>query len=1058
MKKKILALAIGGVLSAGTQASINDVLITEFIEGGNSSKRALELTNIGSDSITFDSSHVITTENNDGSARTPISLDGSTIAAGETLVILPSSPDQGLLDAIALNQAENSNILKSSNAKFYGYNYIALNQSGTDLDSLGTSGAKSAFSVDTTIRRRVLDSDGTIPPQSNTYDPAQWEALAKDTFDGAGSPTLSEASISAELKTINEIQDGYFDGLKVQVTGTVSAVFTSAVKGFYIYQESNDGLPTTSDGLFVNSEAFKLDDDSRLIAAGDVVTLVGTISESYGQTELKQIESQNVDSSGGAAPAAVDLKMIKADDGSFKNMMRRYDGMFVNLPADIDQDDTSAPDDTYTGKSGEQTMRVTQPYTKDWDNYSNNIHLAYESIKIQPNQENVAGSQDAIDAIAENKQKTLIVEADNSKNTIDIIDYYPDFNPKSATDYDATKHAIRINDGVVGLKGAVKLEYGTYTLYVPQGPEFYATKDTFVKNTPRTDKPVLDLSSMDSDEFPITIATQNVLNLFNSPFGGDANLHGDNRGADTQEEYDRQKAKIVTALRALDADILGLMEIENNGFGTFGTIAELVATVNEFYTEDKSDEQDDADAISKRYVFVAYDSDGNTIIDSEDSIGSDAITSGILYRPAKVSLKGSNIISMPQQHAPTIVNDNNQVVKDGNDDVLESGDNYMRNTVAAEFAINQTGKRLTVAVNHFKSKGSTCWEDWQGTDFGDTVQWKSDPADDDQQGNCENFRVAAAVQLGTELGKMGGDQVIIGDFNSYAKEDPMLVLTKNETDKTLTAARDTFIGKTPQFGSNGANITKSYGFLNAVSMKESKDEPSWSYIWNDEVGSLDHLLMTASLKDRLEDAKDWHINSSEAPLLDYNFEYKGDGLDGESETEDDNGAIIFYKDDAFRSSDHDSAVMVLSYKSGETDGNRVYLAINSGLINVPYSIPASAGVKVGDMAIISLKPQSDNISMNDVVIPITPIKSSALSLTNIEVKGLDAGNYSATMYLERDGQKLANSQVSLPLEVSKQDSLTPKIVINESDNSGGSFGIFGIMSLLGLGFLRRKTK
>jgi len=698
MKKKILALAIGGVLSASAQASINDILITEFIEGGNSSKRALELTNTGNDSITFDSSHVITIENNDGSARTPISLDGSTMSAGETLVILPSSPDQGLLDAIALNQGGNSNLLESSNAKFYGYNYIALNQNDTDLDSLGTSGGKSEFSVDTTIRRRALDSHGTIPTQSNIYEPAQWEALAKDTFDGAGSPALSEASIPAVLKTINEIQDGYFDGLKVEVTGTVSAVLTSAVKGFYIYQESNDGLPTTSDGLFVNSAAFKLDDDSRLIVAGDVVTLVGTIAESYGQTELKQIESTVVDSSGGTAPAAVDLKMIEADDGSFKNMMRRYDGMFVNLPADIDLD----------GKAGDQTMRVTQPYTKDWDNYSNNMHLAYDSIKIQPNQENVAGSQEASDAIQANKDKTLIVEADNSNNTIDIIDYYPGFNPKTAENagisYDATDNAIRINDGVVGLRGAVKLEYGTYTLYVPQGSDYHVTKDTFIKNTPRTTTPDLDLSSMASDEFAITVATQNVLNLFNSPFGGDTNLHGDNRGADTEEEFTRQQDKIVNTIRAIDADILGLMEIENNGFGSFSAISKLVAQINQYYSDRDPSDKDKPYSTTNKYVFVGFDSDGNSVLDNLDSVGTDAITSGILYRPSTVTLKETHIISMPRQDAPTIVNDNNQVVKDSKQNVLENGKNYMRETVAAEFIVNQTGKNLTVAVNHFKSK------------------------------------------------------------------------------------------------------------------------------------------------------------------------------------------------------------------------------------------------------------------------------------------------------------------------------------------------------------------
>jgi hypothetical protein len=47
----------------------------------------------------------------------------------------------------------------------------------------------------------------------------------------------------------------------------------------------------------------------------------------------------------------------------------------------------------------------------------------------------------------------------------------------------------------------------------------------------------------------------NVLNYFIT-FG--------ERGAEDQEEFDRQKQKLVTALSGVDADIFGLHELENN--------------------------------------------------------------------------------------------------------------------------------------------------------------------------------------------------------------------------------------------------------------------------------------------------------------------------------------------------------------------------------------------------------------------------------------------------------------------------------------------------------------
>ena len=53
-----------------------------------------------------------------------------------------------------------------------------------------------------------------------------------------------------------------------------------------------------------------------------------------------------------------------------------------------------------------------------------------------------------------------------------------------------------------------------------------------------------------------TVASFNVLNYFTT-LG--------RRGANDQEEFDRQEAKIVARIAEIDADIVGLIEIENNG-------------------------------------------------------------------------------------------------------------------------------------------------------------------------------------------------------------------------------------------------------------------------------------------------------------------------------------------------------------------------------------------------------------------------------------------------------------------------------------------------------------
>ncbi|POF49587.1 nuclease, partial [Vibrio vulnificus] len=110
-------------------------------------------------------------------------------------------------------------------------------------------------------------------------------------------------------------------------------------------------------------------------------------------------------------------------------------------------------------------------------------------------------------------------------------------------------------------------------------PTANVTKANFVHNTPRTSSPVIKESYGD-DGFTIKVATQNVLNYFNSPYGGHDNQFGDNRGAESQQEFERQQAKIVEAIYGLDADIVGLMEVENNGFGDFSAIRELLEAIN----------------------------------------------------------------------------------------------------------------------------------------------------------------------------------------------------------------------------------------------------------------------------------------------------------------------------------------------------------------------------------------------------------------------------------------------------------------------------------------------
>ena len=59
---------------------------------------------------------------------------------------------------------------------------------------------------------------------------------------------------------------------------------------------------------------------------------------------------------------------------------------------------------------------------------------------------------------------------------------------------------------------------------------------------------------------------------------GDSNSPANCRGANNLAEFNRQQAKIVEALAALNADAVGLMEMQNNGDLAVG---HLVAALNQ---------------------------------------------------------------------------------------------------------------------------------------------------------------------------------------------------------------------------------------------------------------------------------------------------------------------------------------------------------------------------------------------------------------------------------------------------------------------------------------------
>jgi predicted extracellular nuclease len=218
----------------------------------------------------------------------------------------------------------------------------------------------------------------------------------------------------------------------------------------------------------------------------------------------------------------------------------------------------------------------------------------------------------------------------------------------------------------------------------------------------------------------LRVAAFNVRNLFHTldrgrPVCGPAR-DLDCRGARTPEERERQRLKLAAALRGLDADVVGLVEVEN---GPSDALRNLVAALG-------------GNGEDAGYAFV-----------DTGPIGRDAIRVALLYRPARVAPTGPFAL-LDRRAAP------------------DFDDARNRPSLAQTFEERATGERFAVVVNHFKSKSGTC---------------EGDPDTGDGQAACNRTRTRAARALarwlaGDPLGSGDPDVLILGDLNAYAREDP----------------------------------------------------------------------------------------------------------------------------------------------------------------------------------------------------------------------------------------------------------------------------------------------
>ncbi|MCF4009181.1 ExeM/NucH family extracellular endonuclease [Rheinheimera sp. UJ63] len=774
MKKTLIAATLALILAPVAQA---ELFISEYVEGSSNNK-ALELYNPGTSAINLSDYRIRVYSNGALTSSVNQQLSGS-LAAGETFIYAASNAAAAIL-AVA-NVTTGSGLWNGNDA-------IVIEKNGEVVDSFGRVGenpgtawtGNGVTTIDKTLRRKSVLRDTNI---SDAFDPSvEWIQFDRDDFsdlgmfNGTGAPIDPEEPVDPEplpplvcgatFTPISAIQGAGNVSPLIGQTVVVEAVVTHTLPGLrgYMIQASDleqDTDPLTSEGVFVFTDNANLN-----VTAGQRVRLQAQVAEAFSNTQLQNV-TQSVACGTAELPSAVTVSLPVAA----LDYLERYEGMLVQFAQEL-----TVNSNFTLGRFGELVLSNGRRYT--------------------PTQVVTPGAAAQALAAEHALNRIMLDDASTVQNAATVIYPAPGLT---------AMNTVRAGDTVVGLTGTLYYSFNEYRVNPINSVNFVATN-------PRTAQPEL------SGDGNVKIASFNVLNYFNGDgLGGGFPTA---RGANNLFEFERQRAKILAALAALDATVIGVMEIENDGFTETSAIADLVRGLQQVSGQD-----------DWRFVSV------NTPV-----IGTDQITVGMLYRAN---------LATPVGDAQVLDESNSATDANG---VALFNTRSNRPMLAQRFKLTSNNAEFAVMVNHLKSKGSAC---------------SGDPDLNDGQGNCNITRTRAAEAVGQFAAQHFNaiPALVIGDLNSYAKEDPLTALAHA-------------------------------GYANVFDVLEKT--PTYGYVFDGLAGQLDHALLNEPARRYLVDAAEWHINADEPISLDYNQEFKSEQQ-----------RIDFYAPDAYRSSDHDPVIVAL---------------------------------------------------------------------------------------------------------------------------------------------------
>ena len=408
----------------------------------------------------------------------------------------------------------------------------------------------------------------------------------------------------------------------------------------------------TGDGNAETSDGIFVYTTVDNVAVGDKVQITATVSEYYTKTQLGTVTATTKISSNNTLP----VTKVQYDASTFN--WEQYEGMLVEF---------------------DQVLYVTAN-----SNLQASGQLSLNPIrKFNATNQCLPSSSEYSNMIALNAKAQILLDDGITTSS---------YTPIVFADANGTR---RTGERVKGLRAVVDYSSSSYVVYPAVAPVFYGN--------PR----------------PTALTQLGNYNLkvcsFNLEYYLTTN-YGQGYGANDVTEAAKQHTKIIAALIAIDADIYGLIEIEQGQ----DALIKLVNALN-------------SATVAGRYSYI---DDGGTIYGTYTKVG-------YIYRTDKVS----PYLSLKYNNSPSPLN----------------------RKKAQAFTLKSNNQKFIFCLNHYKAKSGCSSATGADVDQGDGQSCYNATRVAESTSNL-SFLATCKTYYGDS------DVLLMGDLNAYAEEDPITTL------------------------------------------------------------------------------------------------------------------------------------------------------------------------------------------------------------------------------------------------------------------------------------------